>query len=395
MTAIIKRLLAFARPRAADRDAPDDHEAQRTTRISARRRLAVRQAIGEARLALSHHDTTAAQHAIARARTIDPANRQLPLLAAAAALRQGHAYQALHLVESADAQHAPTRLMANLVRLSAGQRYAAWLDLSDWAACDGCPPQARVLLAWLYCEEGRPDAAQRTLAEVDTEHEPLARQLAMLIGMRHDGAAPTRRDMADLLHRFGDDPATEWFGRSLGLGRRRSSGEVPVNVVEQLADELLSEPGVIPTLVAAQRRRPEPDRVALIRRALVRIVDDLPEPIVAVEALAELSRLAADRDDALRWVQRGLNLAPYSAKLALMLDELERAGANDEPRISPRVALERVATLRPNWADVQHALAHRYNHDGLDTLAVEHLFRWLMREPGHPLATAALEELAA
>lgn len=393
MTSFAKRLVAMLRSRR--RNASDEaHESQRTACINARKRLAVRQAIGEARLALTHNDTAAAQHAIARARGIDPANRQLPLLAAAAALREGRAYHALHLVESADPHHAPTRLMTNLVRLSAGQRHAAWLDLSGWAADHGCPAQARVMLAWLYCAEGRHDDARRALRQVDDTHEPIAKQLAMLLDLE-DGAAPPRRDVAELLHRYGDDPTTEWFARSLGLGRRRSSDEVPLNMVEQLADELLAEPGVIPTLTAAQRRQCEPDRVALLRRALVRIVNELPEPIVALEALAELSRLAGDLDDAVRWVQRGLQVAPYSAKLALMLDQLDLDDSVDGLAANPRVALERVASLRPNWADVQHALAHRYHHDGLNTHAVEHLYRWLMREPGHPLATEALEELAA
>ncbi len=360
-----------------------------------RNSLAVRQSLGEAELAIGQPDHATAEHALARAATLGASADQVAPLSARVALMQAQTYRAMRLIECANPRVPAVRLLTNLIRLSAGQRTRAELDLGQWVAEADCPTEAVTLRAWLWMIEGHTDAAQRLLSRDEMENDPVARQLRLTIKMQ-TGHAADRRDVTDLLHRFSDEAITDRWADSLTLGQRRQADEVPLDRVELLAVELAAQPLAIRTLVEAQRYRPEADRIALIRRALLRIVDDLPEPLTAIEAIAQLAHLAGDNDDAFRWVQRGLKLAPYSAKLALLLNTIESDRDTNTARgISGRSALEHVAEAQPTWPDVQIALADRYRRDDLPAHAVEHLYRWLMRDPDQPQATAMLKEMAA
>jgi len=204
---------------------------------------------------------------------------------------------------------------------------------------------------------------------------------------RQTGLRDTARQFAAIMaHRLSHHEPTRAFERLMGLGDLVPT-VVPVEMIDQLAAELLDQPDVIASLVAAQKCRMQSQRVELLRRALARIVDDLPRSLDAVVALAELSLLADDVDDARRWARRGLRADPYHAKLALILDQTERRAGlalSPKPRQSEsfpgasaalgssalgsgtlgsgsssdeaRPALRRVADRYPDYRDVRAAL---------------------------------------
>ena len=85
---------------------------------------------------------------------------------------------------------------------------------------------------------------------------------------------------------------------------RETSIEPSHELVERLTEQLAARPQLAPTLVRALREEPNAPRIRLLRRALVRLVDTLTQPMAAIESLADLAEIAGDRDDAARWARR-------------------------------------------------------------------------------------------
>lgn len=395
MGGLINRLGQTLRQAAATLS-PRRKRVDRRPRVdAARRQLIESRAVAMARLALSGGNPAAAEQALERAKAHGCCSPRVTQLAARIALQHGEAARAMAIIESADRSHADTELTYQLTRCMVGERDGALLDLISWSRRDDCPPMALVLAAWLCSERGDHDGAQKLIGDPRVARHAMARQLAIALHICQAGQLPSDEAMIGLLYNCHGHADSDLFARTLGLRRRRSAQHVPLDLVERLAGELVTDPQVIPTLVAGQRLRPRGDRLSLIRRALVRVVDELPRPIIAVEALAELARLAGDVDDAWRWAKRGLRLDAYNARLAMLASELvgvEEADA--QPRIA-REALQRITGVQPDWPDVRRALAARCRDDGDASLAIEHLYRLLIDRPNDPAATAMLTELAA
>ncbi|MHB1158157.1 MAG: tetratricopeptide repeat protein [Phycisphaerales bacterium] len=344
--------------------------------VQAIRYLVVREACEAAFAALARNDIAPAQRLVEHARGLDPAHPDVIRARALIALQTNQPLLAVDLLERDNSSLASMRLLLQLARLQAGRREAAHLDLHAWSRLESCPPQARQLLAWLELQSADTHAARAALQRnLRHQLDPAGIQMLWLID-RQTGLRDTARQFAAVMaHRLPHHEPTRAFQRLMGLGDRVPT-LVPVEMIDQLAAELLDQPDVIASLVAAQKCRMQSQRVELLRRALARIVDDLPQSLDAVVALAELSLLADDADDARRWAQRGLRADPYHAKLALILDDAERrapAPISSKPRQSEsfpgasaalgsseaRPALRRVADRYPDYRDVRAALARR------------------------------------
>jgi hypothetical protein len=112
--------------------------------------------------------------------------------------------------------------------------------------------------------------------------------------------------------------------------------------VERLARELLAAEEVVPSLVEAQRIRPDTDVAEFLGQALARALPTVVRPAQTLEALTRLALIRGDRAAARRWAERGLNVNPMSAALSIM----HRALADDDERETGR------ATPTPRVPDV-------------------------------------------
>jgi hypothetical protein len=306
------------------------------------------------------------------------------------------------------------RLFVNLVRLQAGRAAEAHLDLYEWSRQGHCPSLARVLLAGLEAADGEYESARWALdRNLGEEHDPLSLQLMLLLDIDQQLSTSGANVAGFLANHFGHHAPTVSVLQTLEIDDQLDSERLPLELVDELAGSLAARPQLIPTLTEAQKRAPNPSRIELLRRAVLRILDELDEPRQGCESLAELSRLAGHQDDARRWARRGLAYKPYSAKLALMLDDLDPPMAEllDESQPAPGSSapiepqqpierevlaiLEEVARQRPDWPDVQRAMILRCGHEGLWDEAHRHVDEWLARRPNDPWAQRTAQELAA
>ena len=86
--------------------------------------------------------------------------------------------------------------------------------------------------------------------------------------------------------------------------------------------ELICFEPAIDVLVAAQHSRLHLPTVRLLAPAIERALPDLNDASAGMHALARLSLLQDQRQEARRWAERGLAENPMSAPLAIMLREL-------------------------------------------------------------------------
>lgn len=323
------------------------------------------------------------------------------VLGAADALARQDAAAALTRLE-ADAVPSPlSRLLLQLVRCQTGQRALAHLELAEWARQEDCPPGARVLLAWLHLDDGD-RAASRSVLRAAMRHRPDAAvcQLLALLDLIEQLPHSTRRATEWLTHAFRREGVNEAFASSLDLtGGAAPTAHAPTEVVDQVAVELLQRPRVIRTLCAAQLLKANPARVELLRRALARIVDDLPEPLDALTGLTGLAALAGDGDEARRWARRALKVDPYNARVAMLAAELDleaTAGGAHRGESPDAADLLRAAIRRqPTWPDLRVALIRLYQRTGRTSLAIEQARQWASQHPHQPAAQRILMELAA
>jgi tetratricopeptide (TPR) repeat protein len=327
--------------------------------------------------------------------SIDPTMPRLTELRAWHALRKADAAEALAILDAEPLASARLRLLHQVVRMRAGQLAQAHLELHGWSRQPGCPALARVLLAWLDVQAGDTQGARRALhRNLEQYGDADTLMMLMLMDLAEDLPAAAQRHATMLAHRFAHHQATASMLRSLGLSRQIDPAAVPLEMVDELAGQLLSRPHVIGSLIVAQKLKPNPARIELLRRALVRIVDDLAEPVEAMAGLGRLALLAGDRDEARRWARRGLKLQPLDVRLALLLNEAveQPVDAGDEPILD---TMQRIAAARPGYPDVQRALIDRYHQAGRDHHARAHLQAWLDNQPDQPLAEQTRKELAA
>ena len=279
-----------------------------------------------------------------------------------------------------------------------GRRAAAELELFSWLRDPDAPPLAAVLLASWHWQRGESREAlallERQTRLRDTGDDATLRSLIALVidsGINDLAEHLTWR----LFREFGHDAAiNDWIALMEPPGCRN----LPVtsdSSVELVAGELLGNPQVIPTLVAAQRINKDAHTIALLRGALQRLmrdIDDERQLLNVYAALAELAMLAQDTDDARRWAHRGLKIEPYHAGLALVLSRID-----DDEQLGPRAStvLAGALNVHPKYPDLRAALIRREFRDGHVDVARRRLQQWLQREPNQPVALRLEQELAA
>lgn len=288
------------------------------------------------------------------------------------------------------------RLCADFIQ---GQRAGAELELHEWTRQENCPDQARVLLASSLVARGQTEHALNILhQQVDLASQQYSQSLGrMLVAVlsQADLTESAQQVASQCFHQLGHQgQMAAWLEAvdAPGFGEHRSK---PDAAIEELAMELTSQFRLIPSLVAAQKVDPDLQDIALLRDAMRRMAphaDDQRQTLTLSLALAELSLLLEDHDEARRWAYRGLRIDPLSARLALILAQVQ--GDKAMGRTACEV-LDEVADAYPQYPDVQAAAIRTALDEGQQTQARLRLTTWLQREPDQPLAAQFAKELAA
>lgn len=344
--------------------------------------------------ALKSHQLADARRWIDRGMELFPTNPRLIELRAWHALLTGRADLASQWLGELSDPTPRQKLFLQLVRCQAGLRALAHLELNEWSREPDCPQEARVLLAWLDLQAGEIQSAQQVLhRNMKLNPDAETCRLLILLDFSEDMPHAARHAAGLLLHAYSHHPRIAWWLMSMGLMDQAGVSLVPVEMIGQLADELLARPELIPSLAAAIKRSGKRGRIELLRRSIGRIVDRLDDAPPALQALAELCLAAGDEDDARRWIRRGLRINPQSAAFALLLDSLPDDPGADEDH--PLVALRRAQQAHPGYPDLRRALILRCRHHGLMDLARQQSELWITEQPNHPLARKTAGEIAA
>lgn len=279
-----------------------------------------------------------------------------------------------------------------------GRRSAAELELHEWQRSDDCPAEARLLLAALLETRGDRESARRVLrrsADDPTLTSAQILQFKAAMNVSAEAIDIASRRVAKLHDWFGQSPAVRAW---LHLMDAPGTDALPVvgrSTVVRLAAELVANPAVIPSLVAAQAIQKDASALDALRQAMPLVARELSEPADAVmicRAAAELALIATDKDDARRWAQRGLRINPLSAPLALAL-----AAAGDDAAVGPPAveALRRAHEANPTYPDVRAALIRSEFASGQREAARQRLAQWEEQQPGQSLAAELRREMAA
>ena len=277
------------------------------------------------------------------------------------------------------------------------QQSAAELELSDWFRQSDAPAEVVLLLAGLLARRGELDHAIDLLsAEWAASEATDPRVIQCLIAaLLLEGNTHAANDLTVSLGRqYAGDPHVDAF---IQLMRTSAPTNVEVDdlIIDSVAADLLRQPEVIPSLVAAQKLSPQARDIALLRSALARGFGDIEherQQLTACIAQADLAMLAGDDDDARRWAHRGLRIDPYSAPLALVLSRFDDDADYGPPTIT---VLNEAVRMHPKYPDLRAALIRREFAQGQADSARQRLAAWLQREPNQTLALRLEEEMAA
>jgi tetratricopeptide (TPR) repeat protein len=277
-----------------------------------------------------------------------------------------------------------------------GRLAAAELELHEWSRQRDCPRAARVMLASLMCRRGKTEDARAILRQCEAaaaDPDAAMLRIATLIGDELTDAA--RREARELHDAHGDRGDVARWLRAISVPGSEHLPPVALATVDQLAEELIEQPELIPSLVYAMKLQPKTREATLLRQAIARAArafDGQRRMVTICTAMAELALLLGDDDDARRWAHRGLKLEPYHAPLALVLSKVPDDPALGEPA---RDVLARVSSKRPTWPDIKAALIRREAADGDAGRARMRIEHWLNTEPDSPIAHDLAQELAA
>jgi len=278
-----------------------------------------------------------------------------------------------------------------------GRLPKAMLDLAAWCREPLCPVSAQVLLASLYMRHGQIEDARKVVEGVTHSAGTLSlldrAQLCLEIMAYPHRARAIAESWCESLS-FNEAQA-QWVRDISDLDTHEHKCRDDA-CVRQLADELLDQLDVIPTLVAAQKRDKRDDEVHVLRAALRHVLRELDDSHEAVEmlehAVAELADIAGDAAETQRWAHRSIGRNPYSATMALLL-----AKVVDNPAVGPtaREVLARASEANPTYPDLRAAWIRRTANDGRHDDALQLLSEWSLLQPGHPLVAELEQELAA
>ena len=345
--------------------------------------------------AIEADDAARVSSLIQRLNRLDRRAPRLVQLTLRWAVRRGDPHHALQWLEAQPRLTEQQRLLAILLRCRTGDKALAHLELSDWCASADAPAAARALLTDLDEQAGVAPRRPTELGRINDASQAPAWQARVIQHILHDDLPAAKPQIGMLGHRFSSDRTiTAWLA-SLELQQSAQAQPVPVTIVDELAGQLLVRTSVIELLVAAQRHDPRPAQIDLLRRALRRLVDDVSDPMPIIEALAELSIIAGDPEDARRSIERGLAISPYSARLALMLNQISDTAEIESQENMALSVLRRCAQVHPDYADVRSAMILRCRDSGLHQMALREAQRWVRQSPDHRIAQRVLRELAA
>jgi len=284
------------------------------------------------------------EHAGRVARTalrVHPRSARLTERLARLAMLEGAPERALQLIDNI-APAGPSDTALRLLRagclVQLGRRDRAHADLLRWSILPTAPLEARVMLALLEWDGDDLHAAtQLLLRNLRRTDDPRTLEVLSLIAVAQARTARAR-EWADRLVRASAFGAGSGYTRlllcSLQLPPAGAAVTPTAAQVDQLARELRAAEDVIPSLVEAQRIRPDADVANLLEQALARALPELARPAACLEALTRLAMIRGERAAARTWAERGLVANPLSAPLSIMY----RALADDEARERDRAA---------------------------------------------------------
>lgn len=278
-----------------------------------------------------------------------------------------------------------------------GALAGAELELHAWARHKDCPGEARVLLASaLVCRGQLQDALAVLHPQIDLARYRFDQQLGkMLVAVlvEADMAQSAQRVAGlcfDQLGRQGQ--MADWLEATdaPGFGQLGVQSEA---TIEELAQELTASFELIPSLVAVQEIELDLSTAALLRDALYHMTPhtfDQSHSLTLNLALARLSLILEDQDEARRWAYRGLRIDPLNASLALIL-----ARVQGDASIGPdsAVILGKVADAFPHYPDIQAAAIRCEQALGHGKRARIRLNDWLVRDPQEKLAQKLAREM--
>ncbi|MFG0252727.1 MAG: hypothetical protein ACF8NJ_07645 [Phycisphaerales bacterium JB038] len=289
-----------------------------------------------------------------------PNHARLNELRARLYLVTGDADEALRMLELMPVEQDSVRMLELLCRVHAGQKAAAHIDLHAWARKGSCPLDARRLLALLEHNVGDDKSAVSALRQnlMQLEDPASLRMLMAFAVMRGDDAQAEVLARRLLLRGEVGVPGGElasWL-EILGVPEpERRHDPLPGNI-DALAIELLGAEEMIPSLAEAFILEPDSIWARLFTRAVERALPDLEEQLEPVICLAKLWYAIGDLAEARRWINRGLQLSPLSAPLAILLGKVSKAAGGVEEAEEKSHIVEvvtRVAEAHPDFADVQ------------------------------------------
>lgn len=114
---------------------------------------------------------------------------------------------------------------------------------------------------------------------------------------------------------------------SLGLSGLGAAEGPSREEVAALAMEMIALEESLPVLAEAQRRRPHPPTIRLLRQAIELALPDLADQGAALHCLARLSLLLGERREAQAFAERGYACNPMSAALAILAMQLREPAA--------------------------------------------------------------------
>lgn len=275
-----------------------------------------------------------------------------------------------------------------------GDGAGAEIGLSQWNDEPDCPSAARVLYASLLARRGEVHHARQVLGHLNMrtitsadEHE-IKLIVSLLIS---DELYDTARQMAEILRDKSTLSVgmTQWLS-AMGLLSNAIKDD-PLAVItdedtRRLMQRLFDDPSLIESLGYAATSNPDAVEALLLQRALASLTGNYlffdfadKEQVTTLTVLAELSLAMSQMEEAIYWAEQGLELDPFSAKLAMVLF---KAGAGPE-RCD---VLLQVSAKYPQYPDVRSALIQSEFQAGHQDEARRRLHDWLDVEPNAPLA---------
>jgi tetratricopeptide (TPR) repeat protein len=276
---------------------------------------------------MTHGQRARAEQIARRASGLSARHPRLAECLARLRLAQGRPETALRIIEGCREVRASLRLLRATCLITVGRRAEAQADLLRWSEQASAPLDARLLLGLMERQAGDQAEAQRTLRR-NLRHleDPRTITALLLQGVLRERPrlvamwADRLRACREASCAGGPDP--DLVLASLGMPGRTSEVEPTPEQANALAVELIMNERAIGPLVEAQRLSPHAPTARLLRDAIVEALDDLDDTADACEALARLSIVLGERDDAVRWARRGLEANPMSASLALLVADL-------------------------------------------------------------------------